>query len=294
MKPLFVLFTILTIVILLAGCASQSSTDIVVTTSSVFTFTSSLTEGTGLSVTQLINDNVSCLHDYTLQVSQMQLIQSSEAVVISGAGLEDFMEDALNGANYLIDASEGLILLEGSEHSHTHEESHHGHIHQEDPHIWLSPKNAKTMAQNICHGLSHLYPQHESLFHENLQILLQQLDDLDIYAQTAMQNLSCRELITFHDGFSYLAECCHLSILEAVEEESGSEVSAAKLIEIIHLIQTHQLPAVFIEINGSTSAADIIAAETGVKIFTLDMAISGTDYFEAMYHNIDTLQEALK
>jgi ABC-type Zn uptake system ZnuABC Zn-binding protein ZnuA len=59
------------------------------------------------------------------------------------------------------------------------------------------------------------------------------------------------------------------------------------------LIQHNQLPAVFIEKNGSVSAADVIAAETGVTVFTLDMTISGDSYFSAMYQNIDTIKEAL-
>ena len=45
--------------------------------------------------------------------------------------------------------------------------------------------------------------------------------------------------------------------------------------------------------NGSTAAASVIQGETGVPYFSLDMAIGGSDYFEAMTHNIDTLKEAL-
>ena len=85
-----------------------------------------------------------------------------------------------------------------------------------------------------------------------------------------------------------------LTILEAVEEESGSEASAAELIHLINLINGHNLPVVFTEINGADSAANIISAETGVNIFQLDMAMAGNSYFESMYHNINTLKEALQ
>ena len=78
-----------------------------------------------------------------------------------------------------------------------------------------------------------------------------------------------------------------------MEEESGSEASALELRELIELVEAHRLPAIFVERSGSDAAAKIIAAQTGVKIFTLDMAISGDDYFDAMYHNIDTVKEAL-
>ena len=60
------------------------------------------------------------------------------------------------------------------------------------------------------------------------------------------------------------------------------------------MVEEHQIPAVFTERNGSTSAAEIICKETGTEVFMLDMAMSGNSYFEAMYHNIDTLKEALQ
>ena len=101
-------------------------------------------------------------------------------------------------------------------------------------------------------------------------------------------------MITFHDGFGSFAESFDIHILKAVEEESGSEASAQELIEIIGLVEAQQLPAIFTETNGSTAAAELIARETGVKIYTLDMAISGSDYFEIMYRNIDTVKEALQ
>ena len=277
-------------VFLLYGCTPSEEVNIVATTLPVYTFTQRLCEGTELKVEQLVTENVSCLHDYTLKVSQMQLLEQADAVVISGAGLEDFLEDALDIASRTIDASEGLSLLEGSHEEHDH---HDGHTHEEDPHIWLSPKNAAVMAQNICDRLSDLYPTHKQTFQINLEVLLSDLEALHKYGEDSLKELSSRELITFHDGFSYLAESFDLTILIAVEEESGSEASAKQLISLIEIVQEHHLPAIFTETNGSVSAAGIIAAETDVPIYTLDMGISGDDYFDIMYRNIDTLREAL-
>ena len=78
------------------------------------------------------------------------------------------------------------------------------------------------------------------------------------------------------------------------ESESGSEASASELKSLITTVREHDLPAIFTEANGSVSAAGIISAETGAKIFALDMAMAGDSYFDAMYHNIDTLKEALE
>ena len=45
--------------------------------------------------------------------------------------------------------------------------------------------------------------------------------------------------------------------------------------------------------SGILSAAAVIAAETGVPVFELDMIMHGSSYFDSMYRNIDTLKGAL-
>jgi len=287
------LLIIILIAALLAGCArTQPQAQIAATTLPVYEFTTRLCEGTGLTVTQLVTEPVSCLHDYSLNVRQARAAEAAELIVISGAGLEDFMEDLLH-EKCVIDSCSGIALIEGSHHHEHGEGAHTDHHHEEDPHIWLSPENAKIMARNIAAGLCGQYPQHAAAFEANLDSLLEELDALLDYGEQQLSTLQCRELITFHDGFAYLADCFDLTILEAVEEESGSEASAAELIHLIEEVRHHDLPAIFTESLGSTSAAQIIASETGVNIYTLDMAMHGEGYFTAMYHNVSTLKGAL-
>lgn len=275
---------------MLCGCQRQEPCQVAATTLPVYQFTEALCQGTGIAVTQLITQQVSCLHDYSLNVSQVRTLETAQVVVISGGGLEEFMEEALEGAERVIDSSGGIPLLECEEHDH---EPEHGHHHEQDAHIWLSPVNAGLMAENIAQGLVSAYPEQKDRILHNLQVLQQRFAELEQYGKLELEQLACRELITFHDGFGYFAQAFDLHILEAIEEESGSEASARELKEMIGMVRDHELPAVFTEVNGSVSAADIISAETGAKVYALDMAMAGDDYFEAMYHNIDTIREAM-
>ena len=295
MKYRSLLLSLILALILLTGCsAPESFSQIAATTLPVYELTSRLCDGTNITVTRLVTESVSCLHDYSLNVGQVKAAESAEVIVMNGAGLEEFMEDILDKSGYLIDASYGISLLECEEESdHNHDHGHEGHDHDVDNHIWLSPVNASVMAQNICEGLCGIYPEQESIFRSNLNVLLSDLNTLQVYGETQLANLSCRELITFHDGFSYFADSFDLTILRAIEEESGSEASAAELIELIEEVEHHKLPAIFTETSGSASAASVISRETGAAIHTLDMAMAGNSYFDAMYHNIDTLKEAL-
>lgn len=285
------LFAMLSVcALLLAGCSRKNVGRIVATTAPIYHFTTALCDGTPLTVSQLITESVSCLHDYTLKVEQVKAVEKAEVVVKNGAGLEEFMEDILGGKD-AIDASAGLPLLCGDE---EHEDAHHheGHHHEEDPHIWLSPANAAVMADSICKGLCAKYPEYECIFQGNCAKLTAELNGLKDYAHRELSDLSTRELITFHDGFAYMADAFGLEILASVEEESGSEASAKDLIALIGTVKEHKLPAVFTEVNGSPSAAGIISRETGCGVYPLNMAMSG-DYFEAMYANIRTIKEAL-
>lgn len=295
MKRLLCFLITLALCLPLWGCGSASEpAQIAATTLPVYEFTSRLCQGTSLTVTRLVTEQVSCLHDYSLNVRQVKAAEAAQTIVISGAGLEDFMDDLLTNAD-LIDASQGVPLLcAAEEHDHGHDHEEEGHHHEEDPHIWLSPANAEQMARNICEGLAERYPGSREIFQENLEGLLADLEDLRTYGEDALSRLRCREIITFHDGFSYFAQAFDLTILEAMEEESGSEASARELIRLIREVEAHHLPAVFTEKSGSVSAAEVISRETGCSVYDLDMAMASDGYFEAMYHNIDTMKEALQ
>ena len=294
MKKYLMIFLILAL--LLCGCGPRENADIAATTLPMWQFTCRITEGTGLTVTRLVTESVSCLHDYTLTVGQMKAIEEADVVILSGAGLEEFLDDVLKSAGKVIDSSAGIELLSGAHH-HDHEaeveaEAHHEHEH--DPHIWLSPAHAGAQARNICAGLSAEYPEYAAVFEKNLAALLTDLQTLENYGRQELAELSSREILTFHDGFAYLAHAFDIEIVEAIEEESGAEASAKELIHLIEEVRHHNIRAIFVETNGSGSAASIIAAETGAHLSTLSMAMSGDDYFAAMYANIDALKEALK
>lgn len=289
MKITSLILTVCLLALCFTGCGSAvEKTDIAATTLPVYQFTSMLCEGTGLTVTRLVTESVSCLHDYSLNVRQVKAAEAANLIVINGAGLEEFMEDILEGKQ-TVDASRDVPLLESC---HDHGD-HDGHHHETDSHIWLSPANAMVMVKNITDGLIAAYPQHEAQFGWNCVMLMTKLKILLDYGNEQLSDLTHRELITFHDGFAYFAQCFDLRILAAVEEEAGAETSAKKLIALINLVQRRNIRAVFTETNGSDASANVICAETGATLCSLDMAMAGDDYFAAMYHNIDTIREVL-
>lgn len=273
---------------MLSGCGSTENsgdsgdTLLLATTQPMYELTQKIIAGaTGITVQALIQDQVSCLHDYTITTDQMKKIERADLVILSGAGLEDFMSSSLSGkdAADVIDSSEGIELL------------------GDDPHIWLDPRRYVQQGENIVEALSERYPDQAELFQQNMQAYADAL--LGEYQNNwypAAQSLSCKELITFHDGFSYFADAYDLTILAAIEEEEGAEPSAAELKEIVELTESHHIPMIFTEKNGAANAAEIVAQETGVKTGVLDLGMSGGEgsYAAVMDANLDALKAGLK
>lgn len=289
-KIICMLMTMAMVLSMLTGCGStqesgqsEGNTLLLATTHPIYALTEKIVEGVPeLQVEALIQDQVSCLHDYTITTDQMKKIERADAVILSGAGLEDFMASSLSGkaAEDVIDSSEGIVLLG-----------------EDDPHIWLDPRRYVQQGENIAKALGDRYPDHAEKFQENMENYEQEL--MVRYEQEwypTAQQLTCKELITFHDGFSYFADAYGLTILAAMEEEEGAEPSAAELKEICELARDHEIPMLFTEKNGTDNAARIVSQETGAKLGVLDLGMGGDDgdYASMMDENISALKAGLE
>ncbi len=299
---------------LLAGCGRRETgevkTHILCTTYPVYLFTTAVTRGVDeVEVELLVNQQTSCLHDYTLTVADMRAIERADVIVMNGAGLEDFMADALAQSDAaVIDCSESVGLLPALDHHH--HEGEDESEHEVDPHDWMDPRRAAGMMSFISDQLSERYPAYQHSFWSNDVSAYDRLgglrQDIDVAeyqvfvatGQLSLVDLRTTQLITFHDGFQYFSDAFGLTILKSIEEEEGSEASAKELEEIIALVREYNIPAIFVEKNGSRRSADVIARETGCKVYELDMIMSGDGqgiepYIQAMQQNLATIEEAL-
>lgn len=273
----------------------EDTLTLVATTYPVYLFTTAVTQGAeGVEVKLLVNQQTSCLHDYTLTVGDMKAIEGADVIVMNGAGLEDFLSDALAGSQAaVIDCSAGVEMLE--------ESGHEGHDHDTtwDPHIWMDPERAAQMTENLAEGLAAADEANAALYRENGTTTAEQLRACAEECRAMVeQSEATRYLITFHNGFGYFADAFGLTILKAIEEEEGAEASAQEIREIVALIGEYDLPAIFTEVNGSDSTAQAIARETGCGVAQLDMIMSGDGsgiqpYLDAMTQNVQTLVDAL-
>lgn len=290
-----VLIGILSLLLTLPACApargEAARLTVVCTTYPIYLFTSSLTEGVeGVAVERLDTGSTSCLHDYTLSMADMKKLERADVIAVNGAGLEEFLEDALAASDAaVIDCSLGVELLENLSHHHDGDD-HDGHDHGHwDPHYWMDPNRALQMANNLMIGLAQADSEYAEEYGTGWNDIVEVLCRCSGQGYHALKDRrdEVSGLITFHDGFQYFADAFGLPLLASIEEEAGSEASAHEIVEITQLVKEYQIPAIFTEVNGSDATARAIARETGCRVAQLNMLMDGPEGdLEAYYTGI--------
>lgn len=289
LRRLICLFLLLAV--LLTGCAKTESDNealtIAATTYPVYCLTLAVCQGVDeVDVCAVINQEISCLHDYTLSVNDMKAIEGADLIVMNGLGLEEFMTDALQSA-----AGETYACSDGIELIYTQEG-------EADPHIWLDPERAALMVENIGEKMAQFNEENAEIYKNNAQTAAKELRNRAAQWRDELSVMEHREIVSFHDGFEYFADAFDLTVLRSIEEEAGSEASAKEIAEIVQMIKDYDIKTIFTEKNGSTSTADAIARELddSVEVAALTMIMSGEiggidSFLEEMEYNVRTIKK---
>lgn len=253
----------------------------------------------GVQVENMAGQQAGCLHDYQLQTKDMRALEQADVFLINGAGMESFLTEAAERIPDLaiVDSGEGVPLIEsatGEAHDHGGEE----HSHEDcNPHIWVSVSNCILQVKNIARGLQEADPAHAAQYEENAERYVEKLEDLRACMHEAIDPLPHKKIVTFHEAFPYFAEEFGLEIVRVVNREPDSQPSARELAETIRLVEDAGVTAVFAEPQYPESAANIIAEESGIRVWLLDPVVTGPDdkdaYLDAMEQNLQVLEEAL-
>ncbi|MCQ2240291.1 metal ABC transporter substrate-binding protein [Treponema sp.] len=242
----------------------------------------------GVELSMLAPPDTGCLHDYQLTTKDMKKIESCNILVANGSGMEDFIEKILETKkDSLIIASEGFELTDNNSH------------------VWVSPTGAIHETQRVVEGLSHLDPSNATKYVMNGNAYLAKLQNLSSYMHSLLDEFSGEKIVTFHEAFPYFASEFNLQIASVIEREPG-EVPGPKelkeqISEINSILSGGTKIALFAEPQYSYSTAEIIAKETGLKVFELDPCVTGKidapeakdSYISAMKKNAEVLREAL-
>ena len=251
-----------------------------------------------VTLSNMAGSTQGCLHDYELSVNDIKLLENADLFVINGAGIESFtdkLQQTLPNLSTvaLSDGYENLIHSEGHGHEHEGQSDVNGHV-------WGSPLGALYEAERLCKTLMVQNPANAEVYQKNLETFSAELTSLYQEMQQISSTLSKKELITFHEGFDYLARDLGLEIVGVMAYEPEQSPSAKEIEELVTVVKKHQITALFAEAQYPDNIPNLIANETGAKVYTLDLVVSGDTlpdkdrYVTVMRENLAILQEALQ
>lgn len=200
-------------------------------------------------------------HTYAPTPSQMMSLERASLYFEVGAGLEFEMV----WMQRFVELNSDMLVVNGSKDVHLMKMSDGG---MTDPHIWLSPKNAMTMVQNLYHGLIKIDPRNASDYENNTRSYLQRLDRLDENISAALAPLENRNILALHPAWGYFAD--EFGLTQRAIEENGKEPTALGLAEILDFARRYNVSVVFAEPQFSTRMADSIAEEIGGAVVIVD------------------------
>ena len=234
-----------------------------------------------VKVVNMTSPHIGCLHDYSVTTEDMKNLEKADIFVTNGAGMETFLDKITERYPNLktVELSKSIRLIDDGD--------------DINPHIWMSVNNVITMVKNCVEALCQADIKNCDIYKKNGNSYIKELSDLKIKIDERLKKFRGENIITFHEAFLYFAKDYDLNIITVVEHNPGIGPSAKELADLIDTVRRLKIKYLFVEVQYSSSSADIIAKETGVKVFTLDSIATGADdrdaYIKAMEKNSSVL-----
>jgi zinc/manganese transport system substrate-binding protein len=232
-------------------------------------------------------------HEYEPRPSDAESVADADLVLKSGGDLDLWLDEVVESSGSdapvttLIDA---VRTMPGDEESGE----------EVDPHWWQDPTNAILAVEEIRDRLIELDPEGRDRYEANADDYIDRLRDLDSRIADCMAAIPSRErkLVTNHDALGYFADRYDIAIVGAAIPAltTQAQPSAGETAELVDLIRSQDVNAVFPEAGLSSELEQTIADETGAEVGgelwadTLGPEGSGAEtYLAAMAANAETM-----
>lgn len=225
--------------------------------------------------------------------NMVDISKSAAYLCMGNLGFEEHLIGRIADINpelKIYDLSKDVVLLDASPHSHEHHH-HSGCSHNDkDAHIWMSARNAKTIAKNIYRTVSELNPERESFYKGNLEDFLARLDSLDMLTQQRLQDLSVRSFIIFHPALTYYAG--DYSLEQIPMEIDGKEPSVTWMSKVVTLAKERNVKLIFAQSEYSQASAQAIAEAADIELETINPL--SENWWDEFQHITNIIAEKMK
>jgi len=232
----------------------------------------------GIAIPEVLLPPGASPHNYALRPSDVRKVQSVDLLYWIGPDMEGFLSRVLNGRtlpSVAVQDLPGMKLRRFAEDSHSHAEDadEHDHDHRPgtlDAHLWLSPVNARVIADRMAADLSDADPANAERYQSNAKAFDERLDALDARLKQRLAGIEGKPYFVFHEAFDYFEEAYglkHAGVFSvAAEVQPGAQHVAAMRKRLQEVGKT----CVFSEPPLRPRLAETLVAGLPVKLAELD------------------------
>lgn len=233
-------------------------------------------------------------------------METADIFIYNGLGMEPWVDGVLENLKdkgiIIIQASEGLDIMDYNEEEHYHEEEEHHHEHgQEDPHIWMDPINAIKISERVKEVLVEMDSNNTEVYEENIIKFKGDIEKLDDDFKDTLKDVKNRKILVSHSAFRYLARRYDLEEIAVSGVSPHEEPSPTRLAELTKKAEKYNLKHIFFEGLANPKTAETLGKEAGLEVLMLyniegltkEQRQEGEDYISLMYKNLENLKKAL-
>ena len=229
-------------------------------------------------------------HAYEPTPRDVARVTESDLLIISGAGLEEWLKGILTnigGSEKIIEASAGLTAVNG------------------DPHFWLDPNTVLVYVDNISDALARIDPDGKNVYISNASAYKQKLIELDTWIKLEVEKipLENRLMVTNHETLGYFASRYGFQVIGSLLASLSSEASPSprELAQLSDSLRVLPVRVIFLDAGSNPKLAEQIAAETNAKIVTdlysESLSPAGgpaSTYLDMMKYNVSVIVSSLQ
>jgi ABC-type Zn uptake system ZnuABC Zn-binding protein ZnuA len=248
-------------------------------------------------------------HDFEPRPADLKTVGEAQLILVSAKHLEGYvgkLKQATGTKGALVEVGDRFPSLKmKADHDHAHgpgdKHDHKDGEMVEDPHWWHSIANMERAVKIVRDELGKISPADQKTFAANASAYAGKLDALRKWVKLEVAKLprDQRKLVTSHDAFQYFARENGFTIYAIEGLSSADQPSSKKVAEIISLIKSQGVKAIFPESIQNPKVLKEITRETGAKIgnvlYADGLGEKDAGTYEGMYKsNVSAIVSALK
>lgn len=204
-------------------------------------------------------------HSYEPKPNDVIKLAEADLVFVVGGGLDNWVLKMAKSSGIsedkIVDLSKFVLLKKSTQGDEAG---------SDDPHYWLSPKRMIEVIDDMQKSMAEKDSVHAADYAKNLEDYTQELVLLDKEYTEKINGFVGKDIVTFHNAFSYLADDYGLKVIGVIEPVAGNEPTPQQLQEIEEQLKAMQYKAVFAEPQLSSKVTESIGKDLGIQIGILD------------------------